>query len=417
MTRQYEISHPWIKFELHLEQANYKFWMLIGECKSKIDHIANVPLNPDLSTKMHLVYLAKGVHATTAIEGNTLSEAQVQLAIDGVLNSPPSQEYLKREVTNVIRACNRIGDRVLGAQDIKLTPRMLKYFNREVRHRLPKKPDCNCRAGQISEHPVVVGNVYRGAPREDCDYLLGTLCDWLNGPRLETKELDPIVLAIIKAMIAHLYVAWIHPFCDGNGRTARLVELSILLNAGIPTPIAHLLSNHYNATRTEYYAKLAITSISGGDVMPFLYYAVEGLRDQLAEQIEWIREQQMEAAWLRLIGEAFPSPPQTKHKRQRGLVEALGKDPVLLRKLTSVSPAVARDYALRSPSTLSRDVSDLVKLNLLEFDEAKATVRAKRETILAFLPYRKKKQQTEIDQIQPPKPKKRGRPKSIHTIK
>ena len=45
---------------------------------------------------------------------------------------------------------------------------------------------------------------------------------------------------ILKATLAHLYIAWIHPFGDGNGRTARLVEFMLLSRAGVPSPSAHL---------------------------------------------------------------------------------------------------------------------------------------------------------------------------------
>ncbi|WP_433223897.1 Fic family protein [Dactylosporangium sp. CS-047395] len=47
-------------------------------------------------------------------------------------------------------------------------------------------------------------------------------------------------LAMIKAMLAHLYLAWIHPFGDGNGRTARLIESQLLLQAGVPVPAANV---------------------------------------------------------------------------------------------------------------------------------------------------------------------------------
>jgi hypothetical protein len=76
------------------------------------------------------------------------------------------------------------------------------------------------------------------------------------------------VYAILKAMVAHLYLAWTHPFGDGNGRTARLIEFHILLSAGVPSPAAHLFSNHYNQTRAEYYRQLDRASKSGGH--PFL---------------------------------------------------------------------------------------------------------------------------------------------------
>ena len=58
-------------------------------------------------------------------------------------------------------------------------------------------------------------------------------------------------IAILRAITAHLYLIWIHPFGDGNGRLARLVEFTILLKSGIPSIAAHLLSNHYNATAEQ----------------------------------------------------------------------------------------------------------------------------------------------------------------------
>ena len=81
----------------------------------------------------------------------------------------------------------------------------------------------------------------------------------------------------MKAVVAHLYIAWIHPFGDGNGRTARLLELQILLGAGFPVPTCQLLSNHYNQTRTEYYRELDLASHRRSPT-EFLVYALEGLR-------------------------------------------------------------------------------------------------------------------------------------------
>jgi len=37
-------------------------------------------------------------------------------------------------------------------------------------------------------HSVVIGNVYRGAPAEDVSYLLGRLCEWLDGPDFQAPE-------------------------------------------------------------------------------------------------------------------------------------------------------------------------------------------------------------------------------------
>lgn len=57
--------------------------MLLGEARSKVDHLALALLKPEIAEQMHQVYLAKGVQATTAIEGNMLTEEQVAEIISG----------------------------------------------------------------------------------------------------------------------------------------------------------------------------------------------------------------------------------------------------------------------------------------------------------------------------------------------
>jgi hypothetical protein len=98
--RTYEKTHPWITFKLDLRRAAPAFWMLLGEARSKCEHIANVPLRPATAEQLHLLYLAKGALATTAIEGNTLSEDEVVRHLEGKLRLPPSKEYLTREIDN-----------------------------------------------------------------------------------------------------------------------------------------------------------------------------------------------------------------------------------------------------------------------------------------------------------------------------
>src|SRR5262249_14122077 len=106
--RAYKASHPWIAFEFDLDKLSAVTWMRLGEAISKCDHIAGVPLAPEVAQKMHMIYLVKGVHATTQIEGNTLSEDEVRERLEGRLALPESQEYLGVEVTNIASACDMI---------------------------------------------------------------------------------------------------------------------------------------------------------------------------------------------------------------------------------------------------------------------------------------------------------------------
>ena len=98
--RLHETTHPWLRFMVRLDAATAPpdLWMLLGEAASKCDHIAGVPLKPETADRLHKLYLAKGVRATTAIEGNSLSEEEVIGRLDGSLHLPPSKEYLGKEI-------------------------------------------------------------------------------------------------------------------------------------------------------------------------------------------------------------------------------------------------------------------------------------------------------------------------------
>jgi Fic family protein len=268
-----------------------------------------------------------------------------------------------------------------------MTAERVSGFNRQVLEKLT--PDEGVVPGRVRTHSVVVGTVYRGAPAEDCSFLLERLCGWLAGEDFTAPEGMEVVYAIIKAVVAHLYLAWIHPFGDGNGRTARLVEFQILLSAGVPTPAAHLLSNHYNQTRAEYYRQLNRASKSGGEVVPFIEYAARGLVDGLREQLRVIREQQWDVAWRSFVHERFRDETGANAKRQRDLVLELSaaREPVAVGKITELTPRLAKAYAGISSKTLQRDLAAVEELGLVE--RKSDGVRAKRELILAFLPWRR----------------------------
>lgn len=382
--RTFEQSHPWIKFELNLASVPYTLWISLGEAKSKCEHIAKTPLRPSVAKEMHKLYLAKGVRASTAIEGNTLSEEQVLQQIDKGLSVPPSQEYLKQEVDNLLLACKLITRGAHRQQLQPLTPERICYLNTLVLRDLPLEPGVV--PGEIT-HQVTVGS-YRGAPREDCLYLLSRLCDWLNGSELNHPSLNPIVQAILKSIIAHVYLAWIHPFGDGNGRTARLIEFRLLLEAGVPSPVAHLMSNHYNQTRMEYYRQLSNSSRSGGDLVPFIEYAVNGLIDGLQSQLSYVRAQQLDLAWRSVIFNLFKDRNAKPDVRQRQLLWEISKSASLLEipKLTKSNPAIALLYVGMHERTLSRDLEELDKKGVLVFSQDKKRVRAKKELVLTLLP-------------------------------
>lgn len=385
MAREYEKTHPWLTFGLDVSRLDYRMWMLLGEARSKCEHIAGVPLRPNVANELHQIYMAKGAFATTSIEGNTLTEAQVREQLEGRLRLPPSKEYLAQEVDNMFAAFNLIVARCLDHQS-EFSPSSVRELNRLVLRDLPLEEDVV--PGEFRSHSVVVMR-YRGAPAADCEFLMDELCSWLNGAGFRGEDDQRLMLGLLRAILAHLYLAWIHPFGDGNGRTARLIEFQMLLEAGVPTPAAHLLSNHYNATRAEYYRQLDYASKSGGDVLPFLEYAVRGFVEGLREQLEVIRYQQWDIAWRDFIFRAFKEQELSSapDERRRELALALSSEPTPLSRLWTLSPGLARVYASKSEKTIQRDLEALMKLELAA--RTPQGYIANRDKILQFLPLRR----------------------------
>ena len=381
-TRTYRKTHPWINFQLDLRRVDYTLWFLLGEAQAKCEQVAGVPLLPDVEEHLLEVYLAKGASATTAIEGNTLSEEEALKLIKGELVLPPSREFLGQEIRNIVNACNKIADGVLSVDLGKTSVQAIEELNGLVLHDLPLKegvvPDV------IRRHDVGVGR-YRGAAHQDCEYLLRELCRWLNSESFLPDENRAIAYGILKAIIAHLYVAWIHPFGDGNGRTARLVEFQLLLSCGVPAVAAHLLSNHYNMTRAEYYRQLDMSGRSGDDIFPFIKYALQGFIEGLNEQILTIKKHQLEALWMNYVHETFRKRVSVADIRRRQLVVDLTEapEPVPIVHLRYISPRIAEAYAGKTDRTIRRDVNALAKMGLIRrSDEG---VEINRERMTAFL--------------------------------
>jgi Fic family protein len=358
---RYETTHPWISFKLDLSGCPPQFWMLLGEARSKCDHIRYVPLERETAKELMLLYLAKGVQATTAIEGNTLSEDQVLNRIDGQQELPISQEYMGVEIDNMINAYNQIVSDAMSGDEMRLDRQRLGEMNLAILDGTNHEPDAV--PGQIRRHSVAAGSSYVGAPHPDLEFLLDRLCVWINGPSFVART-DPerIPYALIRAIVAHVYLEWIHPFGDGNGRLGRLVEFMILVTGGVPVTAAHILTSHYNETRAEYYRQLGEASRRhGGDVGPFLGYAAQGWVDGLTAAIKRLHRQQEALMWQALVDRAFAHQHSPASHRQALVAHAIGRVDrwVTRHELRELDSALAVAYHEKTSKTVSRDVNKL----------------------------------------------------------
>src|SRR5580704_12316715 len=99
--------------------------------------MSGMPLLPDVASELYKVFLAKGVHGTTAIEGNSLTEEQVRLRLSGRLDLPKSQDYLGTEVDNIITAYRWLMDRNLNSEPSALCAADLMQLNGMVLSDVP----------------------------------------------------------------------------------------------------------------------------------------------------------------------------------------------------------------------------------------------------------------------------------------
>ena len=166
--RDFLSSHPWVSFALDLRRADPMFWQLLGEAQSKSRHLTLSPLKPLARQDLEALSLAKGAQATTAIEGNSLTLEQVQAAVRGDLRVPPSQEYLKQEVDNVIHACRVIELRVATTKKFELSVDLLCELNALVLRDLDAED--HVQPGRFRDVSVVVGP-YRSVQPRDVDYV------------------------------------------------------------------------------------------------------------------------------------------------------------------------------------------------------------------------------------------------------
>ncbi len=336
----------------------------LGECRGINRAISGMPIPPLYHRELLRVSLRKGAIATTAIEGNSLTEGEVK-RIERGESLPPSKAYQEKEVKNVLGAMNILFNEVVGERlGAPITADVIRRFHHLLGKDLGKHFDAI--PGRWREDARVVGS-YRCPDHRMVPNLIDQLCQWLPefGYGSEQQSFED---AVIQAVVTHVYIEWIHPFGDGNGRTGRLLEFYILLRAGNPDISSHILSNFYNETRPEYYRQIGHASRNGGDLTDFITYAVQGFRDGLLETLATIQASVFATSWKSYIYDMFAGEKYRKDifKRRRELALNMPLNGELAaEQLAILTSNLARRYARVTERTLKRDLSALVSLGLV----------------------------------------------------
>jgi Fic family protein len=358
----------------------------LGQCEALVAALVGAPLLPGVNSELLRVSLKKGAQATTAIEGNTLSSEEIDRIVDGQ-SLPADQGYQEREVRNVLDALNLLlKELAVDNHDERITPQLLLRFHDMIGAGL----DGRFRAtpGAFATASRVVGP-YRAPRHEDVVPLVNALCDWLPGefhyPNQSFQD------TVVQAIVTHLYIEWIHPFDDGNGRTGRLVEFYLLLRGGLPNITSHLLVNHYNETRSEYYRHLQRAHDTRNPT-DFIAYAVNGLLAGLRRTLALVRTNLLTQMWRVLVYDTFRNVTVKQRgtfNRQRNVALALPLDrPITYTDVPKLSDELQRAYAeSSSTSTLLRDLQVLEDLKLIR--RTPGLIEANRALLEGTLPVRR----------------------------
>ncbi len=343
--------------------------MALGECVGLIDALGEFPLTPMLRDKLQSVALSRGAQATTAIEGNTLTDAEIQAILEKK-ELPESRQYQQKELQNAIDAMNEVGERVFNAehsQNLLVTPKLICQFHKSIGKNLGQIFDSV--PGKFRQDRRHVGR-YLAPDHEAVPELVSLLCDWLKRDFNYSKGKQSIDEAIQQAIAAHVYFEWIHPFGDGNGRTGRLIEFFILLRAGFPAICAHVLANHYNNTRQEYTFHFD-KARTQRNLSEFMTYSIVGLRDGLKAVMGDVQLSMFDVAWRSFIYDTFRQYKGYKKRsvftRRRDLALAMPINKEFhLGQLVSNDINLFRQYASIGKRSLKEDMQVVVGLELAE---------------------------------------------------
>lgn len=343
----------------------------LGECHAIIQSLAYLPLAPEIRRKMLNVSLIKGAQATTAIEGNTLSEEEIDEIRRGA-TLPESRKYLETEVKNVINTLNTIFDEVVHENRAPIvSPQLICQLHRLIGQNLGDA--FQAIPGQFRENNVVVGQ-YRAPDYQYVRPLMERFCQWLQAEfQFDAQTRQPFASCVIEAVVSHVYLVWIHPFGDGNGRTARLLEFFLLLRGGLPNICSHILSNFYNQTRSEYYRHLEEAGRTGS-LTRFIEYAIQGLLDGLNEVLWQAQRQQICHAWKNYFYEVLDAEKSLNKPKRKRLCKLLSQIDIFRnytpKQLAEITVEVAVLYSKLSSGAIARDLAFLVKLKLLKKEES-----------------------------------------------
>jgi Fic family protein len=242
--------------------------------------VSNLPLTVPMLDSLRRTARLLSTHFSTQIEGNRLTESQVRQVVEGEGNFP-GRERDEAEVRHYFAALEHV-ERLAKTKG-KLTETEIRTIHGLVMTGRAKATPF--RDGQNVIRDARSGRiVYMPPEAKDVPELMRDLVHWINISIAEQELPVPVVAAL-----AHYQFATIHPYFDGNGRTARLLTTLLLHRNSYGLNGIYSLEEYYAANLNGYYAGLAVGNSHNyyfgraeGDVTPFVQYFCVGMAEAYA---------------------------------------------------------------------------------------------------------------------------------------
>ncbi len=216
------------------------------------------------------------IHYSTFIEGNRLTMAEVQTVLYED-EHPTGKTRDEGEVRGYYIALNQVADWVEADLDITedRIQRLHALVMAEGRQSIAKTPYREVQ--NVIRNAKTKSITYMPPEAMDVPGLMTDLCQWLVAD--ETTELPiPIVAGLL-----HYQFVTIHPYLDGNGRTARLLTTWLMHKEGYDLGGIYSLEEHYAKNLSAYYASLSLGPSHNyyfgrneADLTPWLEYFIDG---------------------------------------------------------------------------------------------------------------------------------------------
>lgn len=242
--------------------------------------VATLPLSARMLDSLRRTARLLSTHLSTQIEGNRLTAKQVEAVVEGEGNFP-GRERDEAEVRHYFAAMEYV-ERISGDSS--------KLIEKEVRTIHSLVMSGKSRASRYRDGQNVIRDsrtnriVYMPPEPKDVPAMMRELVQWINNSINEGEIPVPVVAAL-----AHYQFATIHPYFDGNGRTARLLTNLILHRNGYGLNGIYSLEEYYADNLSDYYGSLAIGSSHNyyfgraeADVTPFVTYFCLGMAEAFA---------------------------------------------------------------------------------------------------------------------------------------